>query len=203
MKGAKSPSPVGLLPHHYQAPLPFNSNSNSSTTSSCNSPTSSSLVLALRKFYKSLTLTDDLNTLVIQYIAATGDLPILSCQELTQLPKPPKFGMHINKMSGFVKAAANNDMSNSQMKILKMKQKGNNRPGSACASPTLGNCTDESSEEDELTVTAWKEDFMHHYGCEIKTHDNKFKAVVEKVTHCRKIWKSVQSVLEKKTTKYY
>ena len=83
----------------YQAPLPFNSNSNSSTTSSCQSPTASSLVLALRQFAKQPHLiTDDLNNLIFLYIAATGDLPIVNAKELLDLPKLPEFGQHINKI---------------------------------------------------------------------------------------------------------
>merc|ERR1712038_915142 len=91
----------------YQAPLPFNSNSNSSTTSSCSSPTSSSLILALRQFSKPPHLiTDELNALILKYIVTTGDLPIVNTKELLDLPKLPVFGQHINKImtTGFVRS---------------------------------------------------------------------------------------------------
>lgn len=181
----------------YQAPLPFNSNSNSST-SSCSSPTASSLLLALRQFSKQPhNITDELNNLILKYIAATGDLPIVNAKDLLDLPKLPEFGQHIHKImtTGFVRSKPL-EPTNTNVPIA-----------SPSASKKLSQAynlklsdieTESEDDEDEYFIFAWKEDFMKHFTHDIKQHEARFTKVVEKVDHCRKVWKAIQSVLEMK-----
>ena len=56
----------------------------------------SSIASALQRFYKTSIINLELKTLVIQYIAKTGDLPILSEEEVNNIPKL-KFGQHLYK----------------------------------------------------------------------------------------------------------
>jgi len=130
------------------------------------------------------------------YIAATGDLPIVNAKELLDLPKLPEFGQHINKImtTGFVRSKpleptnTNIPAIASPTASKKLSQAYNLKPSEQ----------DSESDEDEYFLAAWKEDFMMHYNHDIKQHESRFTKVVEKVTHCRKVWKAIQSVLEMK-----
>lgn len=152
-----------------------------------NHRSSSSLVNAIRRFAKNNMYNDDLNTLIIQYIAKTGQLPVLSEKELDQLPKL-KFGSHINTMTGFVRAGGDS-MRKSTMK----------KPMSSPSRIDKGiDSSDMDSSDDECTVMAWKEDFMVRYNYDIDAHAKEFKTATQRILHWRRVWRAVNSVIEKR-----
>lgn len=235
----------------------------------------SSIFAALQKFYKTSEINLELNALVIKYIAKTGDLPVLSSEELNLIPKL-KFGQHIHKMergSGFMRASSsgNNERERNMIgsamfdrPILSSASPGSSAsplnsqshssenkenmdvsvsPPSTSSSPatimppnplnlpsqnhTHGNHlhphagppsstgaasssgrssklsmvssdSEMDDSDDEMTVFAWKENYMKQYGMDINENDTNFKTATDKVFHARKIWKVVQSVIEKK-----
>jgi len=135
-------------------------------------------------------INDDLNTLIVQYIAKTGQLPIISEKELLEIPKL-KFGQHINRITGFVKSggdsASSSQASSSTFGIKKPKPVSNNADSS-----------DADSSDDELAINSWKENFMRHFNTDITEHEQTYRKLTETIAHYRRVWKAIQSVIEKK-----
>ena len=155
-------------------------------------------------------ISEDLNTLVLLYIAKTGQLPIISEKELTEIPKF-KFGQYINKITGFVRQSNNTSQNEDSENNDKNNDRiGNNSNSSGdfktgvFAKPTSSNASsdmessDTDGESDEMTMQAWKENFMMHYNHDIREHESTYKKATSVILHARRVWKAIQCVIEKK-----
>jgi len=157
----------------------------------------SSLVNAMLKFSKNNMINDDLNTLIVQYIAKTGQLPIISDKELTELPKF-QFGQHINKMSGFVRSSGDSTASSSSTQSTSSSSGFGIKKPKPIGNALAADSSETESSDDELAITSWKENFMRHFNHDIKEHAQTYKKLTDTIGHYRRVWKAIQTVVEKK-----
>lgn len=76
-------------------------------------------------------------------------------------------------------------------------------PGGVFAKPTSSNASSDmessdTDDSDEMTMLAWKENFMVHYSHDVREHESTYKKATSIILHARKVWKAIQCIIEKK-----